>query len=208
MEGKFGVGDRVRIKNDYLVTYGKIGTVVGLNECVDSIKYNVVLDEKTTDFCYNETSLELLCRSGLIYGERNENNMNTKVTGNYDIAAVKFLQGSNTTKGYSFALFDSTICEGDIVLCDTTYGYQVAKVDRIFHKDDYDGVDVTKEVICKLDFSDFEQRKERRRLKEELKKKMDEELKRTQELLLYQTIAEKNPEMKALLDEYAGLNDI
>lgn len=128
------------------------------------------------------------------------------VTGNYRIAIVNFLKGSNTTKGYSFALFDSSITVDDIVLCDTSVGYQVAKVIDIVEQLDYNGADVTKEIICKVDFSNFQKRIEERKRKVELKAKMDAMVKDDKELMLYQMLAEKNPVMKEMLDEYTNIN--
>lgn len=128
------------------------------------------------------------------------------VTGNYRIAIVNFLKGSNTTKGYSFALFDSSIMVDDIVLCDTSVGYQVAKVIDIVEQFDYNGADVTKEIICKVDFSNFQKRIEERKRKVELKAKMDAMVKDDKELMLYQMLAEKNPVMKEMLDEYTNIN--
>ena len=128
------------------------------------------------------------------------------VTGNYRIAIVNFLKGSNTTKGYSFALFDSSIAVDDIVLCDTSVGYQVAKVIDIVEQLNYNGADVTKEIICKVDFSNFQKRIEERKRKVELKAKMDAMVKDDKELMLYQMLAEKNPVMKEMLDEYININ--
>lgn len=128
------------------------------------------------------------------------------VTGNYRIAIVNFLKGSNTTKGYSFALFDSSIMVDDIVLCDTSVGYQVAKVIDIVEQLDYNGADVTREIICKVDFSNFQKRIEERKRKVELKAKMDAMVKDDKELMLYQMLAEKNPVMKEMLDEYTNIN--
>lgn len=128
------------------------------------------------------------------------------VTGNYRIAIVNFLKGSNTTKGYSFALFDSSITVDDIVLCDTSVGYQVAKVIDIVEQLNYNGADVTKEIICKVDFSNFQKRIEERKRKVELKAKMDAMVKDDKELMLYQMLAEKNPVMKEMLDEYTNIN--
>lgn len=128
------------------------------------------------------------------------------VTGKYKIALVNFLKGTNTTKDYAFALFDDSIDIDDCVLCDTNYGYQVAKVVNIVSKEEYAGVDVTKEIICKVDFTAFNQRIEERHRKKELKAKMDALVADDKEMMIYRVLAEKNPEMAAMLDEYAKLN--
>ena len=130
------------------------------------------------------------------------------VNGNYYVAAVKFLQGTNTTKEYAFALFDTNIVIGDLVLCDTANGYSVSRVVSITPKDMWEGAVVTKEIICKVDFTEFEKRKELRKQKEALKKQMDKMVADNQELILYQAIAEKNPEMASMLEMYKSLANV
>ena len=132
------------------------------------------------------------------------------VKGNYKVAIVTFLQGMNTTKRYSFALFDNDVNCDDLVLCDTSTGYGVAKVLNILSQEEYEGKGVipTKEIICKVDFTNFEKRKELRKKKDSIKKQMDKMVKDNQELVLYQMLAEKNPEMATMLEEYKNLMNI
>lgn len=131
-----------------------------------------------------------------------------EVKGNYRVALCKFLCGLNTTKYYAFALFDNTVVEEDYVLCDTANGYSVTQVKEIVDKNDYNGVAVTKEVVCKVDFTDFNNRIEARKAKEKIKKQMDKLVKQNQELVLYQMLAKENPEMAAMLEEYKKLGDV
>lgn len=130
------------------------------------------------------------------------------VTGKYRIALVNFLKGTNTTKKYAFALFDTypIINVGDNVLCDTVYGYQVAKVVEIVSQEEYTGVDVTKEIVCKVDLSMFNQRAAARQRKQELKAKMDALVEDDKEMMIYKVLAERNSEMASLLDEYTRLS--
>lgn len=122
--------------------------------------------------------------------------------GRYTVAMVKFVQGANTVKEYAFACFDNTIAVGDTVLCDTQCGYGVAKVTRLVEQEEYSGVAVTKEIICKIDLTEFEKRKANRTLRANLIKKMDKVAKENQNMHLYQMIAESNPEMRMLLEEF------
>lgn len=129
------------------------------------------------------------------------------VHGNYRVAGVKFLTSYETSKIYSFALFDEDIGVDDCVLVDTQIGYQAARVTEIMDKSETK-TQPTKEVICRLDFSAFEKRKKNEARRKELKKKMDQEIKKVQEEILYETLSEKSPELAALLDEYRKLNEI
>ena len=202
----FKKGDKVEVIS-HCQTYGKVGKVWAISySCYGN--YITVKFDNGLKRSYNENSL-------ILYNE--QNNITTKgdnnmITGNYKVAMVKFVQGTNTVKGYAFALFDETIEVNDLVLCDTANGYSVAKVTDIIVKEDYtpsyDAEKVRKEIICKVDFTDFEARKEAREKKNKIKKQMDEMLKNNQELILYQAIAKENPAMAELLEEYKSLSNV
>ena len=201
---RFKIGDYVKVINQRLESYNHIGKV----ECADWNGLVAVsfdnwngLGEKTLSF--SEFNLDKVNDNMKNYGG---NTM--AVNGDYMVATVKFAQGTNTIKEYSFALFDADVFPSDFVLCDTANRYSVARVTGIVHKNEWEGVPVTKEIICKLDFSAFEKRKELRKQKEALKKQMDKIVADNQELILYQAIAEKNPEMAAMLAEYKSLANI
>lgn len=200
---KFQKGDRVQVTS-WCQSQGKIGTVTLCwhNIYNRNIYYAVKLDNGNSHN-YNELSLALASTN-------KQNNITNKgdnemITGNYKIAMVKFVKGTNTTKGYAFALFDDSVCVDDLVLCDTENGYNVAKVTEIISKDDYEGCNVTKEIVCKVDFTAFEQRKENRAKATKLKGEMDKKMKEMQELTLYEMMAEKSPELAEMLKQYKTL---
>lgn len=186
------------ITENYKKTIGLIGQIQYTGSRKFGIKF-AELDNPNSEkglFYYEISEFDI------INDIMEENNM--KVSGNYLVAEVTFLQGTNTTKRYGFALFNNDVNVvniGDMVLCDTVNGYTVGKVENILRKDEYVGL-VTREIICKLDFSKFNERKENRVRKEKLKKEMDKLVRENQELALFQMFAEKNPKMKELLDEY------
>lgn len=198
---QFQKGDRVKVTS-YCQSYGKIGTVIKCwrNDYNNNNYIEVKLEDGSTHN-YNELSL-------ISINTKKENNItkgdNEMITGNYKVAMVKFVQGTNTVKGYAFALFDEYVIVDDYVLCDTANGYGVAKVIDIIAKDEYDG-DVTKEIICGVDFTNFEQRKKNREEAKKLKSEMDKKMKEMQELALYEMMAEKSPELREMLDTYKGL---
>ena len=195
---KFSKGDKVRVVSE-CQTYGQTGTVIMSVKYYNYISVEIKLDSGRYQ-TYNENSLVLVNEQNNIY--TGGNNM---LIGNYRIAMVKFVQGTNTVKGYAFALFDNTIDVDDLVLCDTSNGYNVAKVVEIIPKNEYNGCTVSKEVICKVDFSDFENRKANREEAKKLKVEMDKKIKDLQELTLYEMMAEKSPELKEMLEMYKGL---
>lgn len=191
------IGRKVEVSSKGLQSYGLTGIVEGFySEDIVYVHFNDWHGRGSKTLAINICNLKIVGDSDTM-----------NVTGNYKVAMVKFISGNNTSKEYAFALFDENVKPNDFVLCDTSYGYNVAKVSSIIH-DHYDGLPVTKEIVCKVDFTDFNNRKEVRKQKEELKKKMDKMVKDNQELILYQAIADKNPEMASLLEMYKSLGDV
>ena len=130
------------------------------------------------------------------------------VIGNYEVALVKFVQGTNTTKKYAFALFDSIATIGDTILVDTSNGYNVAVITEIHSKSDYEELGCSlpsREVICTIDFTAFDERKAKRARANKLKKDMNNMVKSLQEIAVFELLAEKSPELKAMLDEYKAV---
>lgn len=193
-ERKYSTGDRVKVTSGCL-TSGKVGTVTGY---CNGYNHNVVIVHLDCGYVrnYNELSLTLI--------EKYKGEQIMALTGNFKIATVNFIQGYNTSKEYGFALFDDGIKEGDIVLCDCDNGYSIAKVVGVMSQEEY-GKSVTKEIVCKCDFAPFEKRKAIRKQKVEIKKKLDKAVKENQDLILYKTIAQNNPDVAALLAEYEAL---
>lgn len=108
-------------------------------------------------------------------------------------------------KKYAFAAFpEDDIRTGDKVLVDTVHGKAIAKVDSMMAQADYKGVAVTKEIICKLDYSNFEKRKKLNNLK----KQMNNIVAQNQNMIIYDEIAKDNPEMAKLLNEYKKISGI
>ena len=198
-------GAKVKVVREGLLTTDYIGIIEDWYNVGSVTTVQVYLPDEGRSLHYNSLSLENVDET---YDTNIDNNIvkgdNEMITGNYKVAMVKFVQGTNTVKEYAFALFDEYVIVDDYVLCDTANGYGVAKVIDIIAKDEYDG-DVTKEIICGLNFVDFEQRKKNREEAKKLKSEMDKKMKEMQELALYEMMAEKSPELKEMLDAYKGL---
>lgn len=197
---KFKRGDRVQIVSE-CQSYGQCGVVTLISrEYWNNYYYVTVKLDNGHTLNYNEKSLILADeQNNIIKGDKN------MLIGNYNVAMVKFLQGTNTAKGYAFALFDDDVKVDDCVLCDTANGYGVAKIIEIIPKSEYEGTKVTKEIICKVDFANYENRKENRTKALKLKSEMDKKIKEMQELAVFEMMAEKNPELKEMLEVYKGL---
>lgn len=199
----FNIGDRVYIKdynhkwNGYESTVGRTGTI---KSNISSARNYAV----EVDGLRNEKSS---CIDGVFWIKKDYlEEYKMGVTGNYKIAKVKFLQGIND-KIYMFALFDDSIKCNDTVLCDTQNGYSVASIEDIINKEDCPDIQVTKEIICKVDFTNYNARIKARKDKAALKREMDRLVKENQELVLFQMLAKENPQMAELLDKYNAIND-
>lgn len=198
---RFNLKDEVVCVNPEAKSYGMCGSVVctfdGRSYAVNFENWFGIPDKTIT---FKESNLMLK--------EKWEEKSNmAEITGNYNVAMVKFLTGENTKKPYAFALFDKCASINDYVVCDTVHGWQVCQIVDIIPKDEYNGVKVTKEVVCVIDPTKYETRKKLRARKHELMNKMENIAQNDNKMMMYQVIAERNPEMKDLLNEFCTLSD-
>ena len=203
---KFKPGDRVEVIKPSLMLFGHTGTVQKYRsaEIVD-----VLMDYPNPfwDDIYfvKESSLALIENR-----KENEimNNTVNVIPGNYEVALCTFPDSANPEKQYAYALFDFCATIGDHALVRSSSNYGVVRIENILSMNEHEslgGHPVTNEIICKVDFSGVQRRVEQRKRKEELRKQMDKLVKENQELILYQALAEKSPEMAELLNEYKSL---
>lgn len=102
-------------------------------------------------------------------------------------------------------VLDNEVGDYALVKSNNGYGsgnYGVVKVVGIEPTAEYAGTAPTAEILCKVDLPAYEKHCEMRANRTALKKKMDKMVKDSQELLVYQTIANTNPEMAELLAAY------
>lgn len=207
------IGDSVRITQFGAQSYGLVGEVVGFENHLVLVKFSDWFGETDKILRFLGSSMKRIY--GISSRPSNNNSeseekkemANNAVTGNYDIAWTKFMGAGPFDKEYAFALFDPEIRAGDHVLVEAAGEYKVVKVSSIVGRAVYNGTAPTKEVVCKVDFSEYERRKKIREQKKILRKQMDELVSKNQELILYQAIAKDNPEMAAMLEEYKALGD-
>ena len=211
------LGTKVIVTNPKLKTYGYIGYVIGS----DWGNWWVQFTKDGTRICccfkssnikdikeLNEEDLIKIQnnKGDLIKIQNNKGEMNM-MPGTYTIAIVRPLINDNkVNKMYSFALFEK-LEVGAKVLCDTNSGYMAGEIIELFSQEEYSGHNVAREIICPLNFTKFEDRKRIRKQKSELKKKMDEKVKKNQEMSLYKILAKEDAELNSLLEDYIALGD-
>lgn len=127
--------------------------------------------------------------------------------GNYFIAKVHFIDDADDARVYNYACFDDSILIDDICVVKTAHhGFSLARVVTFLEKDK-EAVGAGREIVCKVDFSAYEARVETRKRREQLKADMQLKAAQMQELAVYQMLADKDPEMAAMLEEYKRLTD-
>lgn len=128
----------------------------------------------------------------------------------FKVAGISFLEGTNTGCVYAYALYDESITVDDIVVVQTGHhGLAVAKVVDIDAPGiGTDSVKHGREVIAKVDFTAFNERKEKAARLAKLKVEMDRKVEELQNVAIYELLAEKDTALKDMLDEFKALSAI
>ena len=194
MKIEFNIGDRVEVISDRYRgrTVGLTGTVRTTYASNIAVNLDSMTNTKSSYGCfyYNNNQLKKL-EGGTI------------MEGNYNIAYVKFLEGSNNNI-YHYALYDGTEATiGDICVAKSAnHGFGLVRIVDIKPKSNED---ITREIVCKADFSAYTEREACRKRKAELVSEMKKRAAAVQEILIYKTLAASDPAMAELLSEYDKL---
>lgn len=133
----------------------------------------------------------------------------------FQVVRVQFLQGTNTYRQYSYASYGE-IAVGDTVVVKSAHnGFGIAKVVGIVenpNEADIAFVCEGREIVDKFTMEYYNNRVEFRKQviadekrKAELKKQMQKLAMEDNELIMFAKMAELNPKMKALLDEFNSI---
>lgn len=188
-------GDRVEVISDNYLgrTVGLVGTV--RSNYVDSIAVNIddITNTRSSCGCFYYKNNQLKKLGGDIIME-----------GSYTIAHVKFLAGSNSI--YHYALYEGTEATiGDICIGKSAHhGFGLVRIVDIQPKSNEV---ITREIVCKADFSAYEERVacRKHKRKAELVSEMKKRAAPVQEILIYKNLAASDPVMAELLSEYEKL---
>lgn len=216
------IGQRVRIVANSRGAYQKKDLIGSIGEIVSrgydpryggSLYYLMIDDELNRysvsgGFWFPARDLEPV-EGTTAHCETNKNSKNeeekTMLPG-YKTASIQFLTGSNKEKTYFYALYDDTIVPNDTVVVSTGHhGLALAHVVFIGGPSSY--VSDNREIVCKVDLSAWEYRKEKAEKLQQLKEEMDERVKAYQAVALYELAAEKDPALKAMLDQFKALQE-
>jgi len=204
----FKKGDKVKVIKQGLKTTGLTGTVHDFYRSGRVITVAVEIPKWGT-LTYNSKNLKLDDNNtNNIETNEGENNM---LMGNYTVCKVKFIEGANVNKEYHYALYDDNICIDDYVVVKSAHhGFALARVADIIPnayvtQTMRDYCNEGREIISKFDMWSYEERVEKRKQAKQLKADMDKKMKEMQELAMFEMMAEKNPELKEMLDKYKEL---
>lgn len=127
-----------------------------------------------------------------------------KLTGYYGVAETVQSRGK-----YYYAIYGDQDCYniGDKILVSGAC-HDILEIVNILTPEEFEGkVDLTAEVICKVDTKAFDKRVEERRRKMKLKKELDKRLKEIINEGKYEWAAEKDPEFAKMLEEYKKIGE-
>lgn len=124
---------------------------------------------------------------------------------NYNVATIHFLKEKYAGPNHFYALYDENIAPGDTVVVKTGHhGFILGEVEKI-EPQGAERVTCGREVVARVDFSAYEARAEKAKRKAELRKAMESKVLEIQRYALYDMLAEKDPDLKAMLAEYREL---
>lgn len=113
-------------------------------------------------------------------------------------------------KDYHYALYDENIKAGDEVIVTGCVKKGLVTIKEVISKEEAEerfSKNILQEVICKVDLEPYKKRVEDRKCAAEILKKMDEKIKEMDEINKYIIYAEKNEEIKKMLEKYLELLD-
>lgn len=191
----FKYSEKVRVKNKQLKTYNLIGVVssAGHSGCY-------VTFENGMCFYYKNQNLEH-CKDNM--GEEK-----MSITGDFRVAKVKFIEGTNTTTTYEYALFDDYVVGAYVVVKSAHHGFGLAKIVDIIPKEQAVTKKFEREIVTAFDMEAYETRKKNRAKIQELNNRMDKRFHELNKLALFEMMAEKDPELKNMLEEYKCLTGV
>lgn len=199
---KFKSGDRVRVINQKCKTWGELGRVTSVYTSYGG-EYSkgcyVILDTGRNVY-FNCKSLTKISEN-----TKEENNAMV-VTGDFNVVKVKFLSGTNTNVEYEYASFEDNLNIGDtVVVSSANHGLGLAKVSAFVDKDKAVTKKFEREIVCKVDMSPYNTRREKRAKAADLNNRMNQRVQELNKLAVFEMMAEKDDSLREMLEEFKAL---
>ena len=209
----FHEGDIVKVKKSGLWSTGRKGTVIKVTQTRVDVSFGDGYYGKMLTFKPSSLQLLFLNPNNDTYEYKNNNikGENNMLMGKFHVAKIKFIEGTNTSREYHYALYDTNIVGGDyVVVKSANHGMGIAQVMEVIPEcyvtqAMLDYCNEGREVISVFDMSAYEERVEKRKKAKQLKADMNKKMKEMQELAMFEMMAKENPELKKMLDVYKEL---
>lgn len=205
----FGDGTRVKVIHQLKYPGEKLVGLEGTVRRDTGSQVAVVLDtiknHRSSFGCYYFRPVELLALDEFVNENMEEKNMENKstITNYLNIVKVKFVNMGDRSGVYQYANFESDLKADDLCVVRTEDDkVLVAKVVEIVDSRD---VEMYREVVAKVYTDDYDTRVACRAKAVELKARMEARAKQLQDVALYKMLAENDPDMAELLNEYQAL---
>ena len=192
---KFKIDDRVKVINPKFENYNKFGTITSTTHT----SCWVLMDSGSARN-YKFQNLQLI--------EHNQEDQKMAITGDFKVAKIKFLNGTNNYAEYEYAMFDDYEVGDTVVVASAHHGLGIAQISAIITKEQATTKTFEREIVSKVDMEAYEERKKNRNRRNELKEKMDKRFNELNKIALFEMMAEKDPELKSMLEEYKNLTNI
>lgn len=204
----FDVGTRVKVIKQFKYPGEKLLGLEGTVRSDTGTQIAVVLDavknSRSTFGCFYFKPSELLAIDEFTDKNMEEKNMRTvaAITNYLNVAQIKYVNAP--VKGvFQYANFEPGLKAGDLCVVKSEDNcILVAKVDEILEPVEHE---LYREVIAKVYTDDYDNRVNMRNKAAELKAKMEARAKQLQDIALYKMLAENDPDMAELLDEYQAI---
>ncbi len=201
------VGKRVRVKHsDKYRRYNVKGCYGTIMTWYGNTNIAVKLDELKNQgssygyFYFEKNELEIIENENM---EETIMATNTNHITNY-LNTAKVVKADGHT--YYFANYILDLMPGDkVVVVSDNRDMSVAEVAEIIYEN---SEPMSREIVCRIDTTDYARRVETRKKAAELKQKMQERAKKLQDVALYQMLAKDDPEMAALLADFTNLGSV
>lgn len=215
MLGSYEIGIKVTIltNSDYHGQYsGLRGTIENFYRAKCGLLYGVKLDGKTNPnsskglFWFKYASLKVVEDENIEEKESEEFNMMPMFKEQFTAVHCTFLDNPNGPI-YSFAMYDNLgIIPGDTVVVHTAnHGISLATVHSIDEPNGSSSVKSGREIICKVDMESYKKRVATREEAKKLLKKMNDVAAGLSQIMFFETLAAKSPEMQSLLTQYKNV---
>lgn len=204
----FGVGTRVKVIKQFKYPDQKLLGLEGTVRSDTGTQIAVVLDavknSRSAFGCFYFKPSELLAVDEFVTENMEEKNMRnvTAITNYLNVAQIKYVNAP--TKGvFQYANFEPDLKAGDLCVVKSEDNcILVAKVEEIVEPIDHE---LYREVVAKVYMDAYDTRVACRTKAAELKAKMEARAKQLQDIALYKMLAENDPDMATLLDEYQAI---